>query len=38
MHRDEARNNVRLGILLFVTSVIMFGLAFVWALVYNRFV
>ncbi len=38
MHRDEARNNVRLGILLFVTAVIMFGLSFVWALLYNSFV
>ncbi len=38
MHRDEARTNVRLGILLFVTAVIMFGLSFVWALLYNSFV
>jgi hypothetical protein len=38
MHRDEARRNVRLGILLFVTSVIMFGLSLVWALIYNNFV
>jgi hypothetical protein len=38
MHRGEARNNVRLGVLLFVTAVIMFGLSFVWALVYNSFV
>jgi hypothetical protein len=38
MHRDEARKNVRLGILLFVTALIMFGLSFVWALVYNSFV
>jgi hypothetical protein len=38
MHRDEARKNVRLGILLFVTAVIMFGLSFIWALLYNSFV
>jgi len=37
MHRDEARKNVRLGILLTVTAVIMFGLAFAWALIYNKF-
>lgn len=38
MDRDEARKNVRLGMLLFVTAVIMFGLAFAWALIYNNFV
>jgi hypothetical protein len=38
MHRDEARKNIRLGILLFVTSLIMFALSFVWALIYNSFV
>lgn len=38
MHREEARKNVRLGILLFVTAVIMLGLSFVWALLYNSFV
>jgi hypothetical protein len=37
MHRDEARKNVRLGILLTVTAFIMFGLAFAWALIYNNF-
>jgi hypothetical protein len=37
MHRDEARKNVRLGILLTVTAVIMFALAFAWALIYNNF-
>lgn len=38
MHRDEARKNVRLGVLLFVTALIMFGLSFIWALLYNSFV
>ena len=38
MDRDEARKNVRLGMLLFVTALIMFGLAFTWALIYNNFV
>lgn len=38
MNREEARKNVRLGVLLFVTSLIMFGLSFVWALLYNSFV
>ncbi len=38
MHRDEARKNVRLGILLFVTALIMLGLSFAWALLYNSFV
>jgi hypothetical protein len=38
MHRDEARRNVRLGILLFVTALIMFGLSFVWAVIYDNFV
>ena len=37
MDRDEARKNVRLGMLLFVTALIMFGLAFAWALIYNSF-
>ncbi len=37
MHRDEARNNIRLGMLLFFTALIMFGLAFAWALIYNNF-
>ena len=37
MHKDEARKNVRLGMLLFLTALIMFGLAFVWALIYNNF-
>jgi hypothetical protein len=36
MHRDEARKNIRLGILLFVTVLIMFGLSFAWALIYNN--
>jgi hypothetical protein len=35
MDREEARKNVRLGILLFVTALIMFGLSFAWALIYN---
>jgi cytochrome c oxidase assembly protein Cox11 len=38
MHREEARKNVRLGVLLFVTAVIMLGLSFVWAMLYNSFV
>jgi hypothetical protein len=38
MRRDEARKNVRLGILLFVTALIMFGLSFVWAVIYDNFV
>jgi hypothetical protein len=38
MDRDEARKNLRLGMLLFVTALIMFGLAFAWALIYNSFV
>jgi len=37
MDRDEARKNVRLGMLMFVTALIMFGLAFAWALIYNNF-
>ena len=37
MHKDEARRNVRLGILMFVTAVIMLGLSFAWALIYNNF-
>jgi hypothetical protein len=37
MHKDEARKNVRLGMLLFLTALIMFGLAFAWALIYNGF-
>ena len=37
MHRDEARKNVRLGVLLFVTALIMFALSFAWALIYNNF-
>jgi hypothetical protein len=37
MDRDDARKNVRLGLLLFVTALIMFGLSFAWALIYNNF-
>jgi hypothetical protein len=37
MHKDEARRNVRLGMLLFVTALLMLGLAFAWALIYNNF-
>jgi len=37
LHKDEARRNVRLGMLLFITAVIMLGLAFAWALIYNNF-
>jgi len=37
MHRDEARRNVRLGVLLFVTALIMLGLSLAWALIYNNF-
>jgi hypothetical protein len=35
--REEARKNIRLGILLTITSIIMFVLAFAWALIYNNF-
>jgi hypothetical protein len=28
---------VRLGMLLFITAVIMLGLSFAWALIYNNF-
>jgi hypothetical protein len=35
MHREEARRNVRLGLILFVTALIMFGIAFAWAFVYQ---
>jgi hypothetical protein len=37
MDREQARKNVRLGILLTVTAIIMFVLAFAWALIYNNF-
>jgi hypothetical protein len=37
MDKEEARKNIRLGILLFVTALIMFGLSFAWALIYNNF-
>ena len=37
MHKDDARRNIRLGMLLFVTAVIMLGLSFAWALIYNNF-
>jgi hypothetical protein len=37
MDRELARRNIRLGILLTITAVIMFGLAFAWALIYNNF-
>lgn len=35
MHREEARRNIRLGLILFVTSLIMFGISFAWAFVYQ---
>jgi hypothetical protein len=34
--KEAARKNIRLGILLFVTALIMFGLSFAWALIYNN--
>lgn len=37
MDKELARKNIRLGILLTITAVIMFGLAFAWALIYNNF-
>ena len=38
MKQAESSRNIRLGILLFVTAVIMFALAFAWAMIYNGFV
>ncbi len=38
MHRHEARKNLRLGLLMFVTAVIMFAVAFAWAFIYRGFV
>ncbi len=38
MHQEESRKNIRLGMLMFVTALIMFGVSFAWALIYLRFV
>lgn len=38
MKQEESARNIRLGILLFITALIMFALAFAWALIYNGFV
>lgn len=38
MDRDESRKNVQLGIILFVTAVIMFAISFIWALLYENLV
>jgi hypothetical protein len=38
MKQAESSRNIRLGILLFITAVIMFALAFAWAMIYNGFV
>jgi len=38
MKQAESGRNIRLGILLFITALIMFGLAFAWATIYNGFV
>ncbi len=37
MKQAESNRNIRLGILLFITAVIMFALAFAWAMIYNGF-
>ena len=37
MRQAESSRNIRLGILLFITAVIMFALAFAWAMIYNGF-
>jgi len=36
--RTEARKNIRLGILMFVTALIMLAVAAAWAFIYNAFV
>lgn len=38
MNREEARKNIRLGILMFVSALIMLGVSFAWAIIYLRFV
>jgi heme/copper-type cytochrome/quinol oxidase subunit 3 len=35
MRREESRRNIRLGMILFITALIMFGGAFAWAFVYE---
>jgi hypothetical protein len=38
LDRDESRKNIQLGIILFVTAVLMFAISFIWALLYNNLV
>jgi len=38
MNREESRKNIRLGILMFVSALIMLGVAFAWAIIYRLFV
>ena len=35
MDKQLARKNMRLGIVLFIVLLLMFGVAFLWATIYN---
>lgn len=38
MKREEARTNIRYGLLMFVVALIMFGTSIAWAVIYGGFV
>jgi hypothetical protein len=38
MNKEEARTNIRFGVLMFVVALLMFGTAIAWALIYSGFV
>jgi hypothetical protein len=38
LDRDESRKNIQLGVILFVTALLMFAISFIWALLYNNLV
>ncbi len=38
MNREESRKNIRLGLLMFVSALIMLGVSFAWAIIYRLFV
>lgn len=38
MKREEARTNIRFGVLMFVVALLMFGTSIAWAVIYGGFV
>ena len=38
MDKRLARKNMRMGIVLFIVLILMMGIAFIWASLYNHFI